>query len=101
VSKKLWGEDALEFNPDRWMGSGKNNGGTSSNFANMTFLHGPRSCIGASFAKAEFACLLASIVGRLKFKFSDPDYKPEVPSAGVTARLKHELLLTVEVVEGW
>ncbi|KAH1513894.1 hypothetical protein KXX29_009738 [Aspergillus fumigatus] len=101
VSKKLWGEDALEFNPDRWMGSGKNNGGTSSNFANMTFLHGPRSCIGASFAKAEFACLLASIVGRLKFKFSDPDYKSEAPSAGVTARLKHELLLTVEVVEGW
>ncbi|GFF60042.1 LOW QUALITY PROTEIN: hypothetical protein IFM46972_11530 [Aspergillus udagawae] len=101
VSKKLWGEDALEFNPDRWMGSGKNNGGTSSNFANMTFLHGPRSCIGASFAKAEFACLLASIVGRLKFKFSDPDYKSEVSSAGVTARLKHELLLTVEVVEGW
>ncbi|GAB1203073.1 hypothetical protein APSETT445_001699 [Aspergillus pseudonomiae] len=101
VSKKLWGEDALEFNPDRWMGSGKNNGGASSNFANMTFLHGPRSCIGASFAKAEFACLLASIVGRFNFKFSDPEYKSEVLSAGVTARLKHELLLTVEVVEGW
>ncbi|KAK5728388.1 hypothetical protein LTR15_001524 [Elasticomyces elasticus] len=39
-SKDLWGEDAKEFKPDRWLGEGKNNGGASNNYAYMTFLHG-------------------------------------------------------------
>ena len=40
-SKELWGEDAEEFKPDRWLGEKrKNNGGAESNYANMTFLHG-------------------------------------------------------------
>ena len=40
-SKALWGSDATEFNPERWIGPGRaNSGGASNNFANMTFLHG-------------------------------------------------------------
>ncbi|KAF2759872.1 cytochrome P450 [Pseudovirgaria hyperparasitica] len=64
-NKELWGQDAGDFNPDRWMAAGQaNSGGAESNYASMTFLHGPRSCIGQAFAKAEFQCLLASLVGR-------------------------------------
>lgn len=45
---KLWGEDAEVFNPSRWITNGafNNNGGVKSNYSLLTFLHGPRSCIG-------------------------------------------------------
>jgi cytochrome P450 len=48
-NSKMWSEDPKVFNPDRWMGPGRaNTGGAESNYANMTFSHGPRGCIGAS-----------------------------------------------------
>lgn len=37
-SRELWGEDAGEFQPERWLQS--NNGGAESSFSFMTFLHG-------------------------------------------------------------
>ena len=41
TSKELWGQDAFEFNPDRWMGPGRaNTGGADSNYSFLTFLHG-------------------------------------------------------------
>ena len=56
ISSSLWGADAIKFDPDRWLGPGKaNSGGAESNYSFLTFLHGPRSCIGQSFAKSEFA----------------------------------------------
>lgn len=100
-SKELWGPDAVDFNPDRWMGSGRaNTGGSQSNYAMMTFLHGPRSCIGQSFAKAEFACLLAAFVGKFEFEMKDPDEKIEI-KGGVTARPKNGMHIKLKVVEGW
>ena len=48
-SKELWGEDAEEFRPDRWMGGKRaNSGGATSNYANLTFLHG--ECLPPCFA---------------------------------------------------
>lgn len=87
-SNELWGPDAAEFNPDRWMGSGKaNTGGATSNYAFLTFLHGPRSCIGQSFAKSEFNCLLAAFVGSFEFEKVDPDEKLLI-KGGITAKPK-------------
>ena len=74
--EEYWGPDADVFNPDRFMGHGKaNTGGATSNHALLTFLNGPRSCIGQGIAKAEMACLLAAMVGGFKFEFKDPDAK--------------------------
>jgi len=73
-SRELWGEDASEFNPDRWTGPGKaNTGGARSNYAFGTFSHGPRSCIGSHFAKAEFACILAALVATFEIELEKPD----------------------------
>ncbi len=100
-SKELWGPDAAEFNPDRWMGSGKaNTGGAESNYAMLTFLHGPRSCIGQSFAKGEFACLLAAFVGKFEFAMRDPNEEIDI-TGGLTTRPKNGMHIRLKVVEGW
>lgn len=98
----LWGPDAGQFNPDRWIGPGRaNTGGAESNYAFMTFLHGPRSCIGQSFAKAEFACLLAAVVGRFEIKSADEGgFKPAI-RGGITAKPANGVPVKIRPVEGW
>ncbi|KAL8824166.1 MAG: hypothetical protein Q9191_005249 [Dirinaria sp. TL-2023a] len=100
-SKELWGEDAANFNPDRWMGPGRaNSGGAESNYSFLTFLHGPRSCIGQAFAKAEFSCLLASLVGRFEMELRDPDVSLDI-SGGITAKPRGGLIVRMNEVAGW
>lgn len=101
TSTALWGSDAAEFNPERWLGPGKaKTGGADSNYAFMTFLHGPRSCIGQAFAKAEFACLLAALVGRFEWALEDEEKKIQI-KGGVTARPLGGLNVRMRPVEGW
>jgi cytochrome P450 len=101
LSPELWGEDAGEFNPDRWMGPGRaNNGGAESNYSMLTFLHGPRSCIGKDFAKAEFAVLLAAWVGRFEMEFEDKDYVLNI-AGGITSKPKGGLRVKVTELDGW
>jgi len=104
----LWGEDAAKFNPDRWLPSPSNpqshNGGAASNYSYLTFLHGPRSCIGQAFAKAEFACLLAAWVGRFEFTLkNEAEYEEKnvLIKGGVTAKPARGLHVRSKVVEGW
>jgi cytochrome P450 len=100
-STELWGEDAGEFKPDRWMGPGRaNTGGASSNYAFLTFLHGPRSCIGQGFAKAEFACLLAGLVGRFQMELADKNFELKV-KGGITARPANGLPVRLTVCPDW
>jgi cytochrome P450 len=107
--KSLWGEDADKFDPERWMPNETGTaraatGGASSNYANMTFLHGPRSCIGQAFAQAEFKCLLATWIGRFEFELNDVkemDEKNLVIKAGVTAKPSNGMWVRARVLEGW
>ena len=83
------------------MGPSKaNSGGAESNYAFLTFLHGPRSCIGQAFAKAEFACLVAAVIGRFEFKNADKDFKLDI-KGGVTARPRNGLHVRIKPLEGW
>lgn len=74
---QLWGADAEDFVPTRWIdkttGRATMNGGADSNFAFLTFLHGPRSCIGERFARAELRALLAAFVGHFEMEMADPN----------------------------
>lgn len=54
--KALWGEDAREFKPERWLGSKMPEAVASipGIWSNMlTFLGGPRACIGYRFTLVE------------------------------------------------
>lgn len=105
----LWGADALKFNPDRWLPKFEGDksaglGGATSNYAFLTFLHGPRSCIGLGFAKAEFACLLAAWVGKMEFELEDPELLDESKmdiKSGVTSRPAKGLHVKARVLDGW
>ncbi|GFF39732.1 cytochrome P450 4A2 [Aspergillus udagawae] len=100
-SKELWGPDADQFNVERWLGPGRaNTGGASSNYSFLTFLHGPRSCIGQGFAKAELACLVAATVGRFQMELKDPDAKLELRLSATVAP-KDGVLAKFTPLEGW
>jgi cytochrome P450 len=107
-SEELWGPDAAKFDPERWIPSDSNpssaNGGAASNYSFLTFLHGPRSCIGQGFAKSEFACLLAAWVGRFEFQINDErelDEKNLVIKGGVTSKPANGLFVKTKVIPGW
>lgn len=107
TSTHLWGADALDFKPERWLdadGKANNKGSADSNFSFLTFLHGPRSCIGQKFAQAEFECLLAAWVGRFETAFEEGSPlakgEPEI-KGGITAKPKEGLWVQLKELEGW
>ncbi|EKM58163.1 uncharacterized protein PHACADRAFT_252249 [Phanerochaete carnosa HHB-10118-sp] len=75
-SKEVWGEDASEWKPERWLNLADNEmpkGITDSvkypgvYCGMMTFLGGPRGCIGFKFSEMEAKQVLATLLPRLHF----------------------------------
>ncbi|KKK26304.1 hypothetical protein ARAM_001567 [Aspergillus rambellii] len=101
LNPELWGPDAGEFNPERWMKEGcANSGGVKSHHGFLTFLQGPRSCIGATFAKAELACLVAALVGRFRLELESPHKEEEMKKQGVGSAPADGVRAKFEVIEG-
>jgi cytochrome P450 len=93
TSTALWGDDAQEFRPERWLGDESRN-----NFSFLTFLHGPRSCIGQKFAVAEFACLVAAWVSSFETRLVDPEKEMGIRS-GITLKPSDELWVRVKRIQ--
>ncbi|KAH7317705.1 cytochrome P450 [Rhexocercosporidium sp. MPI-PUGE-AT-0058] len=102
-AKQFWGEDAAEFDPERWLvGKDKAMGGATDSLAYLTFGHGPRGCIGRGFAIGENKAILAALVGSFDFKpvpGTDPDDIDVL--FGITARIIGGYDVQTTVVEGW
>jgi cytochrome P450 len=99
-SKEVWGPDSEEFKPERWLGAGKvNSGGITSNYGFSTFGHGARKCLGESFAKGEFSCILAAIVGR--FEMEMENQKIRMVFGGGILKPEKGLNVKMRVVDGW
>lgn len=100
----LWGPDAGEFRPERWIdaatGKPNNTGGSASNYNILTFLHGPRSCIGKDFAKAELRCLVAAFVGAFEMEVAESS-KNTIPHGVITTKPKDGMNLILKPVQAW
>lgn len=102
-SPALWGADGREagaFDPQRWIdqdGRPNNHGGAGTNYAIQTFLHGPRSCLGQGFTKAELRCLLAAMAIRFDWTL-DMNVNDVIPAGAISIRPLNGLHLQVKSV---
>ncbi|TFK49745.1 cytochrome P450 [Heliocybe sulcata] len=73
--KGIWGEDADDFKPERWLKRGEaerqaTSLGLTGNL--MSFLSGPRGCIGWRFAMAKMQIFLVELVNHFEFGVAYP-----------------------------
>jgi len=72
-SRELWGEDAMEFKPERWESVPEAASRIPGMWGNMlTFLGGARACIGYRFALLEMKVLLFTLVRAFEFELAVP-----------------------------
>ncbi|KAH7913961.1 cytochrome P450 [Hygrophoropsis aurantiaca] len=77
-STYFWGPDAKVFNPARWLGEDGVTGKAKEIQGHrhlLTFVDGPRTCLGKSFAITEFKAIL---VRNFSFEMVDPNAKVEM-----------------------
>ncbi|KAL3834552.1 hypothetical protein ACJIZ3_009288 [Penstemon smallii] len=68
--KSLWGEDAEEFKPNRWLDE---NGifRQESSFKFTAFQAGPRICLGKEFAYRQMKVFASVLLSAFSFKMAD------------------------------
>ncbi|KAG2131029.1 cytochrome P450 [Suillus clintonianus] len=72
-SEAIWGTDAKEFNPDRWASPPEVASQVPGVWGHMmTFLGGPRACIGYRFSLVEMKSLLFTLVRAFEFELAVP-----------------------------
>ncbi|KAJ3120969.1 hypothetical protein HK098_004092 [Nowakowskiella sp. JEL0407] len=95
-SKKFWGEDASEFNPDRWL---IKNGDKIEEFVPvpgsfLPFWDGPHNCIGQKIAMIEAKITIIRMMQKFNVRLS-PKQGPIQPVYTITLGLKNGLLVDV------
>ncbi|KAG1882721.1 cytochrome P450 [Suillus subluteus] len=81
-SSAIWGPDAKEFKPDRWLTEDGISGKAKEVQGHrhlLTFVYGPRTCLGKDFAITEFKAVLSVLVKNFVFEMRDgPDTPVEI-----------------------
>uniref|UniRef100_A0A0E0L1Y6 Cytochrome P450 n=1 Tax=Oryza punctata TaxID=4537 RepID=A0A0E0L1Y6_ORYPU len=92
--EKLWGEDCLEFSPERWLcdGDGDGDGGefVAVDAARYPVFHaGPRACLGKEMAYVQMKTVAAAVLRRFTVDVAAPVPAMETPPAyEMTATMK-------------
>ncbi|KAI0634036.1 cytochrome P450 [Trametes polyzona] len=72
-SKKFWGEDAREFKPERWQSTPEAAASIPGVWSHLlTFIGGPRACIGYRFSIVEMKALVFVLVRAFEFALAVP-----------------------------
>ncbi|KAG0319750.1 hypothetical protein BGZ99_004942 [Dissophora globulifera] len=111
-SKDVWGEDAEQFVPERWLvsptepTSDSSNGNDKANVSPFgkfkaespykftSFNAGPRLCLGQTFATLEALVTTTMLLQTYQFKLV-PGQQPGIVKGSVTLPMLHPLLTTV------
>ncbi|KAF7106206.1 hypothetical protein CFC21_106957 [Triticum aestivum] len=72
--KYLWGEDAEEFRPERWLVDGIFQ--QESPYKFISFNAGPRICLGKEFAYRQMKIMAATLIHFFRFKLEDESKSP-------------------------
>ncbi|KAH9482683.1 Cytochrome P450 monooxygenase 205 [Psilocybe cubensis] len=92
--KKIWGEDAEQFNPARWLQLPKNYHPT---YSMLSFIAGPHACIGKTMAIIEMKAVLSALIVNFEF---EPAYAGQVakPAAAITIKPTDGMPLRVKKI---
>ncbi|ETP30777.1 hypothetical protein F442_20286 [Phytophthora nicotianae P10297] len=93
----VWGEDALEFKPERFLDAetGEVIKVSSSKFC--AFSAGPRICVGRNLAYLEMKIVIANIVSRFHL-VPEPNQPTPAYTQGITLGMQTPLMMRVETV---
>ncbi|XP_010446495.1 PREDICTED: alkane hydroxylase MAH1-like [Camelina sativa] len=90
--KSVWGEDALEFKPERWISeSGRSVHEPSYKF--LSFNAGPRTCLGKEVALMQMKTVAVKIIQNYEMKIVEGQKIEPAPS--VILHMKHGVKVTV------
>ncbi|KAG1818513.1 cytochrome P450 [Suillus subaureus] len=88
-SSAIWGPDAKEFKPDRWLTEDGISGKAKEVQGHrhlLTFVDGPRTCLGKDFAITEFKTVLSVLVKNFVFEMRDGLDTPVEIARGIFPR---------------
>lgn len=95
--KDIWGEDAAEFKPERWIDPETGKLIQFSPYKYLVFLAGPRLCLGIKLAIMELKIALAAMLSKYEFKTTrDPFEITYIPS--LSLQVAGDIFVTLEPV---
>ncbi|KAK0227131.1 cytochrome P450 [Armillaria nabsnona] len=70
MSEEFWGPDAKEFKPERWLEDSAPKAKEIQGHRHLlTFVDGPKTCLGKTFALTELKAVLSVIIRNFSFEF--------------------------------
>ncbi|KAF9667952.1 hypothetical protein SADUNF_Sadunf15G0076500 [Salix dunnii] len=90
--EEIWGEDCLEFKPERWI-SNKGELVVISPYKFTAFNAGPRACIGKDLAMVEMKAVGAAVIWN--YSLQVVENHPILPSNSIVLHMKHGLKVRV------
>ncbi|KAA1472366.1 cytochrome P450 [Dentipellis sp. KUC8613] len=92
--KEVWGENAEDFYPERWLNLPEKYNPT---YSFLSFITGPHGCIGKTMSISEMKAVIAALIFHFEFA---PAYKGQVakPTAAVTMKPEDSMPLLVKPV---
>ncbi|KAL1925315.1 uncharacterized protein VTP21DRAFT_198 [Calcarisporiella thermophila] len=88
-SEAIWGPDAKDFNPDRWLKDEK-----PSAYEWPVFHAGPRTCLGQTLATIEGVLVMALFIKR--YKFHIVPHQTITYNLALTLQMRYGMWMTIE-----